>query len=90
MLFKKSRLSLALAFAGALSGCANQFEIDPETQFSDLSPGREAKMQAARGTTYVREIRTEDLAMQRPIFLTAQNKSLRSVLQETPWRCVSE
>jgi len=83
MLFKKSRLSLALAFAGALSGCANQFEIDPETQFSDLSPGREAKMQAARGTTYVREIRTEDLAMQRPIFLTAQNKSLRSVLQET-------
>lgn len=83
MLMKKSRLSLAFAFAAALSGCANQFEIDAETQYGDLSPGREAKMQAARGTTYVREIRTEDLAMQRPIFLTAQNISLRAVLQET-------
>lgn len=83
MLFKKSRLSLALAFAGALSGCANQFEIDPENQYSDLSPDRESKMQAARGTTFVREIKTEDLAKQRPVFLTAQNKSLRSVLQET-------
>lgn len=82
MLFKKSRLTLAMAFAGALSGCANQFEIDPETQYSDLSPGREAKMQAARGTTFVREIKTEDLAMQRPIFLTAPSKPLRSVLQE--------
>lgn len=82
MLFKKSRLTLAMAFACALSGCANQFEIDPETQYSDLSPGREAKMQAARGTTFVREIKTEDLAMQRPIFLTAPSKPLRSVLQE--------
>lgn len=82
MFLKKSRLSLAIAFAGALSGCANQFEIDPETQYSDLSPGRENKMQAARGTTFVREIKTEDLAMQRPIFLTAPNKPLRSVLQE--------
>lgn len=83
MYLKKSRLSLALAFAGALSGCANQYEIDAETEYGDLSPGREAKMQAARGTTYVREIRTEDLAMQRPVFLTVQNRSLRSVLQET-------
>jgi len=82
MLFKKSRLTLAVAFAGALSGCANQFEIDPEVQYSDLSPGREAKMQAARGTTFVREIKTEDLAMQRPVFLTLQGKALRSVLQE--------
>jgi type II secretory pathway component GspD/PulD (secretin) len=40
-------------------------------------------MQAARGTTFVREIRSEDVAGMRPIFLTAQNKSLRSVLQET-------
>lgn len=84
MLFKKTRWSLAMgmAFAAALSGCANQFEIDPETEYSDLSPGREAKMQAARGTTFVREIKTEDLAMQRPIFLTAPNKPLRSVLME--------
>lgn len=81
-MMKKSILAVAIAFAG-LSGCANQFEIDSETQFGDLSPGREAKMQAARGTTFVREIRTEDLAMKRPIFLTAQGKSLRSVLQET-------
>lgn len=83
MNFKKSRLSIALAFVGAVSGCANQFEIDAQTQYSDLTPGREAKMQAARGTTFVREIKTEDLAKQKPVFLTAQNKSLRSVLQET-------
>nr|WP_192963248.1 pilus assembly protein [Pseudomonas fluorescens]CEK42028.1 hypothetical protein PQBR57_0075 [Pseudomonas fluorescens SBW25] len=82
MLLKKSRLSLAIAFAAAISGCANQFEIDPETQYSDLSPGRESKMQAARGTTFVREIKTEDLAMQRPIFLTAPNKPLRAVFQD--------
>ena len=81
-MFKKSTLAMAVAFA-ALCGCANQFEIDAETQYGELSPGREAQMQAARGTTFVREIRTEDLAMQRPIFLTAQGKSLRSVLQET-------
>lgn len=82
MLLKKSRLTLAIAFAGAISGCANQFEIDPETQYSDLSPGREAKMQAARGTTFVREIKTEDLAMLRPIFLTVPNKPLRAVFQD--------
>lgn len=81
-MFKKSTLAMAIAFA-ALCGCANQFEIDAETQYGELSPGREAQMQAARGTTFVREIRTEDIAMQRPIFLTAQGKSLRSVLQET-------
>ncbi|MFL1449348.1 type II secretion system protein GspD [Pseudomonas tritici] len=81
-MLKKNTLALAIAFAG-LSGCANQFEVDAETQYGDMSPGRETKMQAARGTTFVREIRTEDLAMKRPIFLTAQGKSLRSVLQET-------
>ncbi|HCA5886105.1 TPA: pilus assembly protein [Pseudomonas aeruginosa] len=83
MMLKQSPLALALSFVAVLSGCANQFDIDAETRYGDLSPGREAAMQAARGTTFVREIRTEDLAMQRPIFLTAQGMSLRSVLQET-------
>ncbi len=83
MMQVKTRLALALSFAAALAGCANQFDFDAETQYGDLSPGREAAMQAARGTTFVREIRTEDLAMQRPIFLTTQSLSLRSVLQET-------
>jgi type II secretory pathway component GspD/PulD (secretin) len=76
------KLTIAITFA-ALSGCANQFEFSQEDRYGDLTPGREAKMQAMRGNTFVREIRTEDVAGQRPIFLTAQNKSLRSVLQET-------
>ncbi len=82
MLMKKNSIALAIAFV-ALTGCAKDFSFDRETQYGDLTPDREAKMQAVRGTTFVREIRTEDLAGQRPIFLTAQNKSLRSVLQET-------
>lgn len=82
MLLKKSRLTLAIAIAVGLGGCAHQFDIDPENQYSDLSPGREAKMQAARGTTFVREIKTEDLAMERPVFLTGPGLPLRSVLQE--------
>jgi type II secretory pathway component GspD/PulD (secretin) len=81
MLFKKSTLTLAIVLA-AISGCSNTFDIDNETRYGDLSPGREAKMQAVRGTTFVREIRTEDLAMQRPIFRTGQNIPLRNVLQE--------
>lgn len=83
MMQVKSRLALALSFAAALAGCASQFDMDAETQYGDLTPDREVAMQAARGTTFVREIRTEDLAMQRPIFLTSQSMSLRSVLQET-------
>ncbi len=83
MMQVKSRLALALSFAAALAGCASQFDMDAETQYGDLTPDREVAMQAARGTTFVREIRTEDMAMQRPIFLTSQSMSLRSVLQET-------
>ncbi|MCF5382109.1 pilus assembly protein [Pseudomonas syringae] len=81
MLFKKTHLALLVGFTG-LAGCANTFEIDNETRYGDLSPGREAKMQAARGTTYVREIKTEDLALKRPIFRTGQGLVLRTVLQE--------
>jgi type II secretory pathway component GspD/PulD (secretin) len=76
-------MALALALIAAIAGCQSQFDISDEVRYGDLSTGREPAMQAARGTTYVREIRTEDLAKQRPIFLTAQSKSLRSVLQET-------
>lgn len=82
MIFKTS--SIALAFTGVLiAGCTTSFEISDEARFADLSPDRDVQMQAARGTTFVREIRSEDVAGMRPIFLTAQNKSLRSVLQET-------
>lgn len=81
MLFKKSTLTLAIAIA-TLSGCTSTFDINNENRYGELSPGREAKMQAERGTTYVREIRTEDMAMQRPIFRTGPNLPLRSVLQE--------
>lgn len=81
MYSKKKVIAIALAIS--LSGCASTFEFDDETRYGDLTPDREVQMQAARGTTFVREIRTEDLAGQRPIFLTAQNKSLRSVLQTT-------
>lgn len=80
MLFKKSLLVTAVVFATALAGCANQFEIDAETRYGDLSPDNETKMQAARGTTFVREIRTEDLAMKRPINYTKQQAALREVL----------
>lgn len=76
------RLTLAVSLA-ALSGCAGFLDIDEETRKGDLTPDLETQMQAVRGTTYVREIRTEDLAGQRPVFFTAQNKSLRTVLQET-------
>lgn len=76
------RLTIAIWFA-ALAGCVNEFEFSQEDRYGDLTPDREAKMQAMRGNTFVREIRTEEVAGHRPIFLTAQNKSLRSVLQET-------
>jgi type II secretory pathway component GspD/PulD (secretin) len=79
---RRTQLSIAIAFA-ALTGCASTFEFNEETTHGDLSPGRDAQMQAVRGNTFVREIRTEDLAGQRPVFLTAQAKSLRAVLQET-------
>ncbi|WGK63359.1 pilus assembly protein (plasmid) [Halopseudomonas sp. SMJS2] len=79
-----TRIALSLMVAAGLAGCAaGNFEFSEETKHSDLIPDQEAQMQAARGTTFVREIRSEDLAMQRPIYLTAQNKSLRFVLQET-------
>ncbi|MBJ2215863.1 MULTISPECIES: type II secretion system protein GspD [Pseudomonas] len=79
---RRTKLSIVIALA-ALTGCANTFDFDEETRNGDLSPGRDAQMQAVRGNTFVREIRTEDLAGQRPVFLTAQAKSLRAVLQET-------
>lgn len=77
-----TKLTIAISLA-ALAGCANQFEFSQENLHGDLTPDRETQMQALRGNTFVREIRSEDIAGQRPIFLTAQNKSLRSVLQET-------
>ncbi len=81
---KNNRIALSILFAFGLAGCAaGNFDFSEETKHKDLIPEQEARMQAARGTTFVREIRTEDLAMQRPIYLSAQNKSLRSVLQET-------
>lgn len=75
-------LALSFAVTTALAGCANQFDISEEAKSGALRPDAVAAMQAARGTTYVREIRTADALMQKQIFLTSRDLSLREVLQE--------
>lgn len=80
---KKTKIALSLLIAAGLAGCAGSFEISEESKYGDLSPDRVSAMQVARGTTFVREIKSEDLAKQRLVNLTAQGKSLRSVLQQT-------
>tara|TARA_R110002124_G_scaffold128157_15_gene288677 strand:+ start:1176 stop:2813 length:1638 start_codon:yes stop_codon:yes gene_type:complete len=82
-MFSKTKVFALSAVIASILGCASTFEVDDETRYGELSPDREVQMQAARGATFVREIRTEDVAGQRPIFLTVQNRSLRTVLQET-------
>lgn len=75
-------LALSFAVTTALAGCANQFDISEEVKSGALRPDAVAAMQAARGTTYVREIRTADALMQKQIFLTSRELTLREVLQE--------
>lgn len=80
---KLKSISLALLVATGLLGCANSFDISQEAKNAPLRPGAKDALQAARGNTFVREIRTEDLAKARPVFLTVKGKPLRSILQET-------
>lgn len=67
---KLKHIVLALTLASGLLGCQSQFEFSPETQYGALRPDAKEKMQALRGNTYVREIRTEDAARRKPVFLS--------------------
>ncbi|HEJ6403988.1 TPA: pilus assembly protein, partial [Pseudomonas aeruginosa] len=80
---KMKSIALALLVATGLLGCTSSFDISEEAKNAPLRPEAKDALQAARGNTFVREIRTEDIAKARPIFLTAQSKPLRSVLQDT-------
>ncbi|MBM3105718.1 pilus assembly protein [Pseudomonas sp. V1] len=80
---KMKSLALALLVATGMMGCTSSFDISEEAQNAPLRPEAKDALQAARGNTFVREIRSEDVAMTRPVFLTVQSKPLRSVLQET-------
>lgn len=79
---KLKQIVLAITLASGLIGCQSDFNFTHEEQHAALRPDAKEKMQAMRGNTYVREIRTEDAARSKPIFYSAQGKSLRSVLQE--------
>ncbi|MCK1788703.1 type II secretion system protein GspD [Pseudomonas violetae] len=80
---KLKQIVLALSLATGLLGCQSSFDFSQESQHGALRPEAQEKMQALRGNTYVREIRTEDAAKRKPIFFTQKGISLRSVLQET-------
>lgn len=80
---KIKHLALAITLASGLIGCQSQFEFTKEEQFSSLRPEATDKMQALRGNTYVREIRSEDEAKSKQIFFTKKGATLREVLQET-------
>lgn len=80
---KLKQIVVALTLASGLLGCQSQFEFSPEEQHAALRPEAQEKMQALRGNTYVREIRTEDAAKRRPIFLSQKGIPLRSVLADT-------
>lgn len=79
---KLRTLAVSFAFSSALFGCASQFELSEQSKSAPLREDAKVAMQAARGTTYVREIRQENLVLAKPVFLTVQNKPLRAVLNE--------
>ncbi|WP_323601307.1 pilus assembly protein [Pseudomonas putida] len=81
---KLKQIVLAMTLATGLLGCQQSvFEFSPEVEHGALRPDAQDKMQAMRGNTYVREIRTEDAAKRKPVFLTQKGMALRSVLAET-------
>ncbi|MGF6282081.1 hypothetical protein ABH908_000432 [Pseudomonas frederiksbergensis] len=80
---KIKHLALAITLASGLIGCQSSYEFNKEEQYSSLRPGATDKMQALRGNTYVREIRSEDEAKSKQIFLTQKGITLREVLQQT-------
>ncbi|MFJ3110176.1 type II secretion system protein GspD [Pseudomonas putida] len=81
---KLKQIVLAMTLATGLLGCQQSvFEFTPEVEHGALRPDVQDKMQAMRGNTYVREIRTEDAAKRKPVFLSQKGMPLRSVLAET-------
>lgn len=78
---KLTKLALAIAMSAAIAGCASSFEWKNDVKQGELL-GHQAAMQAARGNTFSREIKSEDTAKQRLIYLTAKDKGLREILLE--------
>lgn len=80
---KLKNIVLAVSLAAGLLGCQSAFEFTNEQKNAPLRPDVKERMQALRGNTYVREIRTEDVAKSRPVFKSGQGLILREVLAET-------
>lgn len=80
---KLKQIVVALSLVTGLLGCQSQFEFSAEEQNAALRADAQQKLQALRGNTYVREIRTEDAARRKPVFITEQGATLRSLLAET-------
>ncbi|MGP0171093.1 type II secretion system protein GspD [Pseudomonas sp. NCHU5208] len=79
---KLKNIVLAVSIAAGLIGCQSTFEFTNEQKNAPLRPDVKEKMQALRGNTYVREIRTEDVAKSRPIFKSGPGLVLREVLAD--------
>lgn len=79
---KLKKIVLAVSLAAGLFGCQSSFEFTNEQKNAPLRPDVQEQMQVLRGNTYVREIRTEDAAKARPIFLSGTNLPLRTVLSD--------
>lgn len=79
---KLKNLVIAVSLAATLLGCQSSFEFTNEEKHAPLRPDVKEQMQALRGNTYVREIRSEDAAKARPIFLSGPGLNLREVLSE--------
>lgn len=80
---KLKKIVVALSLVSGLLGCQSQFEFSAEEQNAALRADAQQKLQALRGNTYVREIRTEDAARRKPVFITEQGATLRSLLADT-------
>jgi type II secretory pathway component GspD/PulD (secretin) len=80
---KTTKLALAMAMTAGLAGCASTFDWKNDVKHGELLPGHQAAMQAARGNTFSREIKSEDTAKKQLIYLTAKSKSLREILLDT-------
>jgi len=59
---KLNNLVIAVSLAATLLGCQSSFEFTNEEKHAPLRPDVKEQMQALRGNTYVREIRSEDAA----------------------------
>lgn len=82
MSFNFKTFSVSLICSTVLFGCANQFDLSEESKSAPLKPEAKSALQAARGTTYVREIREDDRSLARTTTLTRQAAPLRTILHE--------